>query len=448
MPTAPHSDLGRIVDGRYRLGSTLGSGGMAVVHRAWDLRLQRAVAVKLFVPNADPVAHLRFHEEARTLAGLSHPGLLAVYDAGADGDRPYLVMQLVEGGNLRQRLEDGPLPAGEVRALGARLADTLAHVHDHGVIHRDVKPPNVLLDALLDELGRPYLADFGIARLVEASRITATGQFIGTAAYLAPEQVLGQDGGPPIDVYALGLVLLECLTGRTEYAGTDVEAAVARLHREPVVPDGVPPDLTALIAAMTARDPAARPTAAECAVALSAPPEAALAALSAAVMSPSAQSPVERSVAERSVAAGPTLGTAPAARNAAWRLPAAGRLPGDRRTAAATQLAAAAVVLAAVAWTAGWALDSAARPQPGSKPGSLVPAAVIGVVAPGARPPDGTPAPAPQQTPQQAPRQPAAPEQVQQQPAPQRPAPKAKKKDRGDDDDHGGGRHGRGGKDD
>jgi eukaryotic-like serine/threonine-protein kinase len=237
--------------GRYRLDGVLGTGGMATVHQAWDERLDRAVAVKLYKPNADPVAHLRFAEEARTLANLSCPGLVTVYDVGNDGGQPFLVMQLIDGRDLRERLTDGPMSPVEVRTLGRRLAETLAHVHDRGIIHRDVKPTNVLLDGE----SRPYLADFGISRTIDSLRLTAAGHFVGTAGYLAPEQVEGADAGAAVDIYALGLVLLECLTGRPEYPGPDIEAARARLNRAPRIPANTPSDLASLITAMTHRDP-------------------------------------------------------------------------------------------------------------------------------------------------------------------------------------------------
>lgn len=258
---------GRLVDGRYRLGPLLGSGGMATVYRAWDTRLERAVAIKLYRPSADQAQQRRFGDEARVLASLSHPGLVAVHDAGTDLDGPYLVLRLVDGPTLRQRIADGPLPAAEVQVLGAQLADALAAVHAGGVVHRDVKPSNVLLD----RDGAPHLADFGVCLLAGSARLTATGQLLGTAAYLAPEQVLGQLIGPPVDVYALGLMLLECLTGRTEFDGNDVEAAVARLYRRPYLPADLPPGLRAMLAAMTALDPAQRPSAAQCAVGLRQP---------------------------------------------------------------------------------------------------------------------------------------------------------------------------------
>ncbi|HEY0639123.1 MAG TPA: serine/threonine-protein kinase [Pseudonocardiaceae bacterium] len=259
-----------LVGGRYRLGAKLGAGGMATVHRAWDTRLERAVAVKLYRPGSAEAedadgyefdARQRFRDEALALSGLSHPGLVSVYDCGTDGDRPYLVLQLVQGRTLRQRIAEGPMAAADMARLGARLADALAHVHDGGVVHRDVKPANVLLDAQ----DRPYLADFGVALLAGAPRRTASGMILGTASYLAPEQVLGRPVTTAVDVYALGLVLLECVTGRTEYGGTAAEAVMARLQRPPAIPPGLPDRLAEPLAAMTRADPLERPSAARCA---------------------------------------------------------------------------------------------------------------------------------------------------------------------------------------
>ncbi|QFZ18243.1 serine/threonine-protein kinase [Saccharothrix syringae] len=250
----------RVLAGRYRLAGVLGSGGMAEVHRAWDVLLRRHVAVKVF-QGVDTVESSRFDNEVRTLANLSHPGLVSVFDAGVCGGRSFVVLQLVDGPTLRDRLATGPLAPARVRALGAHLADALAHVHECGVVHRDVKPSNILLD---DE-DTPYLADFGLARSLGSPRLTNARQVVGTAAYLAPEQVRGEEVGPPADVYALGLVLLECLTGRREYQGSQVEAAVARLRRPPDVPRDLPADLARLLRRMTALSPRQRPTAAECA---------------------------------------------------------------------------------------------------------------------------------------------------------------------------------------
>ncbi|MFE2755456.1 protein kinase [Actinosynnema sp. NPDC059335] len=255
---------------RYQLIEPIGAGGMAEVHRAWDAVLRRHVAIKLFQPGFDPAAAQRFDNEVRVLAALSHPALVSVYDADTTGPRPFVVMRLVEGRTLHDRMTLGPVPVDEVRTLGARLADALAHVHAHGLVHRDVKPANILLDQDDDA----YLADFGLAHLTGATRLTRTNQLVGTAAYLAPEQVLGGDVDHPTDVYALGLVLLECLTGRREYPGSEVEAAVARLHRPPVVPVELPADLRRLLAAMTASAPEDRPTAHECARVLGAFPPA------------------------------------------------------------------------------------------------------------------------------------------------------------------------------
>ncbi|MFJ3336096.1 serine/threonine-protein kinase [Streptomyces sp. NPDC086766] len=254
-----------VVGGRYRLGTRIGQGGVADVHEGVDLRLGRQVAVKVFRPGSDPHMEERFSEEAVLLARMQHPSLVTVYDVGRHRDLDYLVMQLVKGPTLRRCLSAGPLRPGRVAELGAALGRALAHVHAAGVVHRDVKPSNVLLNSS----GHPHLTDFGIARLADSTRHTASDVLIGTAAYLSPEQVMGEAVGSPADVYALGLVLLECLKGELEYDGTPLEAAVARMHRPPLVPDWVPDDLACLLHLMTATDAAARPDAEHCAEALS-----------------------------------------------------------------------------------------------------------------------------------------------------------------------------------
>jgi serine/threonine protein kinase len=237
---------------------------MADVYEGVDTRLRRPVAVKVFRPGADPQTEDRLTAEAVLLARLQHPGLVTVYDAGRHEDRTYLVMQLVDGPTLRSLLAGGALPQRRVADLGGALARALAHVHRAGIVHRDVKPSNVLVD----RAGAPHLADFGIARLANATRHTAPDVLVGTAAYLAPEQVEGRRVGPAADVYALGLVLLECLKGELEYQGTPLEAAVARLHRPPAVPAWLAPDLADLLRAMTAPAPETRPDAEQCAHAL------------------------------------------------------------------------------------------------------------------------------------------------------------------------------------
>lgn len=250
-----------VLAGRYRLDAFIGAGGAADVHRGLDLRLRRRVAVKVFRPGAGVDMEERFRSEAVLLAGLQHPGLVTVYDAGQHHDRAYLVMQLIEGPTLKGRIAQGPLSPDEAAALGAGLAAALAHTHTAEIVHRDVKPSNIILDGS----GRPHLTDFGISRLLDGTTQTATGALIGTAAYLSPEQVLGRPVSQAVDVYALGLVLLECLTGRLEYGGGPLEAAIARLHRPPELPDSLPGDFAALLRSMTALDAWNRPPAHECA---------------------------------------------------------------------------------------------------------------------------------------------------------------------------------------
>jgi serine/threonine protein kinase len=245
-----------VVASRYRLQSLLGRGGTAEVWRAEDEALARDVALKLVTVPTDESA-ARAGEEARLLARLNHPGLVPVYDAGSDErGRPWVVMELVEGETLADTLKRGPLPSERAATIGRSIAEALAYVHGQGLLHRDVKPANILVG----HDGRVRLTDFGIARLVDAARVTSTGMMVGTASYLAPEQVAGEPVGAPADVYALGLVLLECLTGQREYAGSTVEVALARLHRAPLVPATLPAGWPGLLRAMTAREPAARPT--------------------------------------------------------------------------------------------------------------------------------------------------------------------------------------------
>jgi serine/threonine protein kinase len=240
---------------RYELHEILGRGGMADVYRATDRVLSRPVAVKVLRDAAgDATDRLRFTHEARTLAGLNHVGLVMVLDAGITSEQPFLVMELVEGTTLSQLCARGPVDPSRVRSIGALVADALAYAHAQGIVHRDVKPANVLL---------------GTDR-----KIKQTGQAIGTAAYLAPEQVRGDELTTAADVYSLGLVLLEALTGQRAYPGTPTEAALARLTRAPSIPEDLPDDWPALLTAMTAMEPAHRPGAAEVAERLRARPVA------------------------------------------------------------------------------------------------------------------------------------------------------------------------------
>jgi eukaryotic-like serine/threonine-protein kinase len=263
-PTQAMSSSGgtpTVVAGRYALQELIGRGGSAEVWRAEDTSLGRLVALKLVtVPHDEGSA--RAGDEARTLARLNHPGLVPVYDAGTDDEgRPWVVMELVEGETLSDTVKRGPLSSERTAAVGRSVAEALAYVHEKGLLHRDVKPGNVLVGTD----GRSRLTDFGIARLIDSAKVTSTGMMVGTASYLAPEQVAGEPVGPPADVYALGLVLLECLTGQREYAGATVEVALARLTRSPAVPDDLPSGWPGLLRAMTDRDPARRPTPTEAA---------------------------------------------------------------------------------------------------------------------------------------------------------------------------------------
>jgi serine/threonine protein kinase len=261
---------GTVLQDRYELGPVIGVGSSAVVRRARDLRSQVMVAVKQFRPGASVQDVRRQAQELSFLARLRHPGLVRLRDAGIAQGSSWVVTDLAEGPTLAERIRVGPvLPPRTVCRLGAELADALAYVHTRGVVHRDVKPANVLLDE-----GRARLADFGIAVSVDRTVTTANGSMVGTAAYLSPEQVRGERVGPPADVYALGLVLLEALTGRREYPGPPVESALARLQRPPVVPESVPAGPGRLIRAMTGDDPDRRPAAGEVAETLAAPPAA------------------------------------------------------------------------------------------------------------------------------------------------------------------------------
>jgi hypothetical protein len=257
----PAAETTTLLGGRYRLGGLIGRGGMARVYEAFDERLGRPVAVKILVAAA-VADRKRFEDEIHTLARLDHPSLVRVLDAGTEADSEYLVMELVKGTNLaeRTRRTDDPLGSAAVALIGAGVGAALAYVHLQGFVHRDVKPANILLNAE----GHPKLADFGIARAVGTSGATQTGLTIGTPAYLAPEQLTNSDEvGPPADVYALGLVLHECLTGHPVFEGSAAEVSAARLHRDPDISDTIPADWSILLRTMTARSPAARPTAAE-----------------------------------------------------------------------------------------------------------------------------------------------------------------------------------------
>ena len=250
---------------RYRIDGVIGSGGLATVYAAHDPVLQRTVAVKVFTASATDRGNLRAQlAEAQLAAKLNHYALTTVFDAGVDSSDPaeprmFLVMEYLPGSDLRRRIAESALTPDQVCWLGFDLADALAHLHDHGFVHRDIKPANVLVASRPREARvRGKLSDFGIAGVVGERE---DGEFTtGTAAYLSPEQVAGYDATPASDVYALGLVLLESVTGRRAFPGGVEETAMARLVEDPPVPAAVPEPIADLLRRMTARRPADRPT--------------------------------------------------------------------------------------------------------------------------------------------------------------------------------------------
>jgi serine/threonine protein kinase len=258
-------DPHQLIAGRYQLGEAIGRGGRAVVHEAVDPLLQRHVAIKVFHADSSSADEVQLQEaEARLIAGMNHYALTTLFDAGVDASDPahpriYLVMERIPGVDLRRRIQrDGPLTPVQLGFLGFDLADGLQYVHEHGFLHRDIKPANVLIaDRGADTRVRGKLADFGISSIIgsveDGTRTT------GTAAYLSPEQVDGQDPTPASDVYSLGLVLLEAVTGRVAFPGSAEDSAFARLHHDPVIPSTVPAPLADVLRRMTSLLPEDRP---------------------------------------------------------------------------------------------------------------------------------------------------------------------------------------------
>ncbi|MCK6685497.1 MAG: serine/threonine protein kinase [Thermoanaerobaculia bacterium] len=247
--------------GRYRLESLLGRGGMAAVYRAFDEELRRAVAIKVILGEhvTDESFLKRFKQEAELVAHLDHPNILPVYDFGEDAGRPYLVMPLRDGGSLESRMH-GPVPPGAALSFIAQVAEALDAAHAAGVLHRDVKPANVLL-------GRDdhvYLSDFGIAKMLETQKgLTATGMVIGTPTYMAPEQAAGKSTVPASDRYALAVMAFELLSGRPPYEG---DSALAVLHQHVTAPipplsrsvPGLPLAVDGVLQKALAKEPAGR----------------------------------------------------------------------------------------------------------------------------------------------------------------------------------------------
>ena len=224
-----------IVGGRYRLGRVLGQGAMSEVFEATDERTGVAVAVKV-VRSGDPEFARRLAQEARALERLEHRGLVRLLDTGSTGSNAYLVMELVRGSTLAAVLTKGPLTPKQTSTVGAQLADALAFVHESDIVHRDVKPSNILVTGD----GEARLADFGIARMLDASTLTLAGTTLGTAAYMAPEQLENHQVGPSADIWSLGMVLLECLTGQRVYEGSPSEVVARRLAGPVPLPADLP----------------------------------------------------------------------------------------------------------------------------------------------------------------------------------------------------------------
>ncbi len=254
---------GLLLGGRYQLDSRIAVGGMGEVWRATDLVLGRAVAVKLLRSGCagSEQDHARFRAEARHAGSLSHPGIARVYDyREADPPHPaYLVMELVDGSSLDRLLDEGPLDPARTMGLIAQAAAALQAAHSAGLVHRDIKPGNLLVGPD----GDVKITDFGIAYAAGSASVTSPGALIGTPAYLAPERAAGAPATPAADLYALGIVAYQCLTGGLPFDGEPLAVALAHLEQPvPPLPPDVPADVAALVAGLTAADPLARPASA------------------------------------------------------------------------------------------------------------------------------------------------------------------------------------------
>lgn len=248
--------------GRYRIERELGLGGMAAVYLAHDQELDRPVAVKLLAANlaGDESFRKRFVREARVAAKLSHPNIVRVFDSGEADGRPFIVMEYVEGESLAEALRRrGKFPPDEAVELVLQICEGLEHAHANGLVHRDVKPGNLLLR----EDGVLKIADFGIARATEATKLTQVGTVLGTAAYLSPEQAAGTEVTPAADLYSLGVVFYELLTGRTPYVVESLPQLAVQQREGAITPLGslepVSATLEGAVTRCLAFDPAARP---------------------------------------------------------------------------------------------------------------------------------------------------------------------------------------------
>ncbi len=255
--------VGELIAGRYELEELVGSGGMSSVFRAHDTLLERRVALKLLHEHygGDDEYVERFRREARAVAQLSHPNIVTVIDRGEDDGRQFIVFEYVSGENLKAMVDrKGPLPVRQALELAIEIARGLAFAHAQGLIHRDVKPGNILLD----ENGKAYITDFGLMKDREASVLTRPGQALGSMDYMAPEQIRGEEVTAQSDVYALGCVMIECLSGQPPFADRQgMRILWAHLQEDPPDPsagrDDVPPDVGWAITRALEKEPEKRP---------------------------------------------------------------------------------------------------------------------------------------------------------------------------------------------
>ncbi len=257
-PPLPTSGPGE----RFSLTRVLGRGGMGIVHLALDTVLDRNVAVKELhtVFGGDEQLLARFRQEAKILAQLTHPGIVQIYDFLERNGQFWIVMEYIDGGELSEVMERGPMPVSEAAALGSALAGALGFAHERGVVHRDFKPSNVLINST----GSPKITDFGIARLAQTTGITREGTMMGSPSYMSPEQAEGKTADERTDIYALGVVLYQALSGQPPFSGDTIQAVIAqKITRdpEPLKTRGadVPEELDRFILGMLARDPEGRP---------------------------------------------------------------------------------------------------------------------------------------------------------------------------------------------
>jgi eukaryotic-like serine/threonine-protein kinase len=363
-----------LLAGRYRLGNQIAAGGVGEVWLGEDQMLARPVAVKLlrteYAQHAETRARFRF--EAQHAASLSHPAIAQVYDYQDEGNaefQPFLVMELIDGPSLADVLSDGPIDPERVMDIVAQGASGLDAAHRAGLVHRDIKPANLLITSA----GQVKITDFGIAHAAGSAPITRHGQLIGTPAYLAPERVAGQAAAPASDLYSLGILAHECLTGVRPYEGTAMEIALAHGQRAlPALPRSVPARVAAFIAELTAKDPAARPASAWLASARAAELRDSLAATS---LPPASFTPGHRAESSTTIAFENPAAVGdvqpPWYSDYAAGLPPAAPQPSDRswpRRRVTLAIAAASIVAALAGWLLNGVTSAAAPTVPPAAP--------------------------------------------------------------------------------